>query len=45
MIHINFGLMLMMLIRILGGSIHTVSINTEGLVVASKEIQCANFVT
>jgi len=45
MLHISFGFMLLILINILGGSFHTTSINTEALVVASKEIQCANFVT
>ena len=45
MVHISFGFMLVILVRILGGSAHTTSINTEALVVTSKEIQCANFVT
>jgi len=38
MVHTSFWLMPMMLIRILGGSVHTVKENAEALVFATKEI-------
>ena len=37
-VHITFWLMPIMLIRILGGSVHTLKKSAEALVVASKEI-------
>jgi hypothetical protein len=38
MVYTSFWLMQMMLIRILGGSVHTVKENAKALVVAAKEI-------